>query len=64
MHLVYASGMEPEKKSPRVPDPVNGNSDQSPKDAWLEQQAFAVSDGYNVFFDPYDHLALADEPND
>lgn len=43
---------------------MNENSDQSPKDAWLEQQASTVSDGYNVFFDPYDHLALADEPND
>ena len=56
--------MDPDKKSPRVPDPVNKNSEQSPKRAWLEQEASTVSDGYNVFYDPCDNLALADEPKD
>jgi hypothetical protein len=56
--------MDSDEKTPRPPAPATANTEQSPKDAWLEQQASAVSEGYNVFFDPYDHLALADEPND
>lgn len=56
--------MDSDKKSPRVlPDPVSENSEQSRKDARLEHEAPIVSNGYNPFYDPYDHLALANEPN-
>ncbi len=61
---MYASDMDSAEKTPALPPPAKDNSEQSPRDAWLEQQGSAVSAGYNVFFDPYDHLALRDEPND
>jgi hypothetical protein len=61
---VYASEMDSAEKTPALPSPAKDNFEQSPRDAWLEQQASAVSEGYNVFFDPYDHLARRDEPND
>jgi hypothetical protein len=56
--------MDSAEKTPALPSPAKDNFEQSPRDAWLEQQASAVSEGYNVFFDPYDHLARRDEPND
>lgn len=55
--------MDSDEKCSRAPFPANDESEQSPKDAWLEQEASIVSNGYNVFFDPYEHLAPADEPN-
>jgi hypothetical protein len=49
--------MDPDKKSRRVlPDPVSESSEQSRNDARLAYEAPIMSNGYNPFYDPYDHL--------
>jgi hypothetical protein len=56
--------MDPDKKSPRVPPaPASENSEQPRKDSRLEHEAPLAPNGHNPFYDPYDHLALAHEPN-
>lgn len=55
--------MDPDKKSPRLPPaPASENSEQPGKDARLAHETPTVSNRYNPFYDPYDHLALAHEP--
>jgi hypothetical protein len=55
--------MDPDMKSPSMPDPVSESSEQSPKDAWLEPEASIVRNGYKPFYDPYDLSARTHEPN-